>query len=192
MLPCRISLPWTPGGNPATGFELWFVYSTTERPFRLTLNPSKSVQHWFTSPFSSLSLLFSPAGYFEFIFLPSVTAAKGWRSLLSHTEFREMRKVCDSVCVWAKGVCAFALACQCGLRVLACVRNAEMYTHTPLFDPELALQLPETQQKASSIHCMSCVFPRRARAQWEKGPRSLSPDMDVYSLYGPAEHSQKD
>lgn len=26
----------------------------------------------------------------------------------------------------------------------------------------------------------------------EKGPRSLSPDMDVYSLYGPAEHSQKD
>lgn len=65
------------------------------------------------------------------------------------------------------------------------------HTHTPLFDPELALQLPETQQKTSSIHCMSCVFPRRARAQLEKGPRSLSPDMDVYSLYGPAEHPQK-
>lgn len=66
-------------------------------------------------------------------------------------------------------------------------------THVPpLFDPELALQLPETQQKASSIHCMSRVFPRRARAQQEKGPRSLSPDMDVYSLYGPAEHPQKD
>lgn len=62
----------------------------------------------------------------------------------------------------------------------------------PQFDPGLVLQLPETQQKASSIHCMSCVFPRRAPAQQEKGPRSLSPDMDVYSLYGPAEHPQKD
>lgn len=30
------------------------------------------------------------------------------------------------------------------VRVLGCVQNAEMYTHTPLFDPELALQLPET------------------------------------------------
>lgn len=35
----------------------------------------------------------------------------------------------------------------------------------PLFDPDLALQLPETQQKASSIHCASRVFPRRARAR---------------------------
>ena len=69
--------------------------------------------------------------------------------------------------------------------------HTHTHTHTPLFDPELALQLPETQQKASSIHCMSCVFPRRARAQREKGPRSLSPDMDVYSLYGPAEHPPK-
>lgn len=65
------------------------------------------------------------------------------------------------------------------------------HTHTALFDPALALQLPETQQKASSIHCMSRVFPRRARAQPEKGPRSLFPDMDVYSLYGPAEHPQR-
>lgn len=88
-----------------------------------------------------------------------------------------------------------------GKGVCVCAQNEEMYTHactdthththTPLFDPELALQLPETQQKTSSIHCMSCVFPRRARAQLEKGPRSLSPDMDVYSLYGPAEHPQK-
>lgn len=197
MFPCWISLPWTTGGNSATGFELWFVYSTTECPFRLTINQSKSVQHWFTSPFSSLSLLFSHAGYFKFISLPLVTTAKGWRSLLSHTEFRERRKVRNSVCGWVgKGVCVhsrvsvqFARAYVC---VLVCVRNAEMYTHACPFDPELALQLPETQQKASSIHCMSCVFPRRVRAQWEKGPRSLSPDMDVYSLYGPAEHSEKD
>lgn len=53
------------------------------------------------------------------------------------------------------------------------------------------MQLPEPQQKALSNHCMSCVFPRRAQAQRENGPRSLSPDMDVYSLYGPAEHPQK-
>lgn len=102
-----------------------------------------------------------------------------------------MRKVSDSVCGRMR-VCSrscVSAVCSC---VYVCVRNAEMYTHTPLFDPELALQLPETQQKASSIHCMSCVFPRRARLIREKGPRSLSPDMEVYSLYGPAEHSQKD
>lgn len=66
-------------------------------------------------------------------------------------------------------MCAHSLVYVQFVRVCVCVRNAEMYTHTPPFDPELALQLPEIQQKASSIHCMSCVFPRRARAQREKG-----------------------
>ena len=69
--------------------------------------------------------------------------------------------------------------------------HTHTHMHTPLFDRELALQLPATQQKASSIHCMSCVFPRRAQAQREKGTRSLSPDMDVYSLHGPPEPPQK-
>lgn len=138
MFPCWISLPWTTGGNSATGFELWFVYSTTECPFRLTINQSKSVQHWFTSPFSSLSLLFSHAGYFKFISLPLVTTAKGWRSLLSHTEFRERRKVRNSVCVggWVgKGVCVHSRVsvqfARAYVRVLVCVRHAEMYTHAP-------------------------------------------------------------
>lgn len=59
--------------------------------------------------------------------------------------FREMRKAWDSVCpcVWAK-VCVSVRFARAYVRVLACVQNAEMYTQTPLFDPELALQLPET------------------------------------------------
>lgn len=64
--------------------------------------------------------------------------------------FREMRKVGDSVrpCVWAKVcVCVSRVSLRFArayMRVLACAQNAEMYTRTPLFDPELALQLPET------------------------------------------------
>lgn len=76
------------------------------------------------------------------------------------------------MCVHSRMSVWFALALVCMCAGAKC-RNV----HTALFDPELALQLPDTQQKAS--YCMSCVFPRRARAQREKGPRSLSPHMDV-------------
>lgn len=122
------------GGNPATGFELWFVHSANEQPFTQTLNPSKSVQHWFASLFSSLSPLFSPAGYFEFIFLPSVTPAKGWRSLLSHTEFREMRKVSDTVCMCVgEGVCVHSGVSMRLARACACVKRRNVHSHTPVW-----------------------------------------------------------
>lgn len=47
--------------------------------------------------------------------------------------------------------------CMC---ICACGRakSRNVHSRTP-FDPELALQLPETQQKASSIHCMIVCFP---------------------------------
>lgn len=50
-----------------------------------------------------------------------------------------------SVCV-AEGVhvCVLHVGVVCSCICACAWVRAEMYTHTPLFDPELALQLPET------------------------------------------------
>ena len=94
-----------------TGSDLYI-----ENLFRLTLKQSKTLIY----P-TILHFVSSLAGYFKFISLPLVTTAKGWRSLLSHTELREMKKVSDSVCVCGRRcvfVCVHSrMSVWCGLHL---------------------------------------------------------------------------
>lgn len=99
------------------------------------------------------------------------------------------------LCVWMGRwvkVCAFTLTCQCSLYVHMCVWSREIQKCTlthPVWS-RASPAAPRDSTKGLLYPLYDCVFPRRDRAQWGKGPRSLSPDMDVYSLYGPAEHSE--